>query len=275
MIKIIASDLDGTLLYNGHLSENNYRAVKQLQDNGIEFVVASGRNITEVKMLDFKDIECSKVLINGTIVVDKDYNLISADYLKRDELDLLLAYIDEYKVGTIFYGTEERYGYNIDIMNDSFKDDPNVFGNAFFKGLIEIKDLDEIKADICKVEIMDGVRFEMLKEMGDKILATKKFGVTSSNRNNIEVTLPFVDKYYGLKKILEKNAYKDDEVAIFGDSDNDFELFENVAESYAMGNANDRIKSHAKYVIESCEDDGFYLQVMKVWLNINDIFSFH
>ena len=264
MIKIIASDLDGTLLYNGHLSENNYRAVKQLQDNGIEFVVASGRNITEVKMLDFKDIECSKVLINGTIVVDKDYNLISADYLKRDELDLLLAYIDEYKVGTIFYGTEERYGYNIDIMNDSFKNDPDVFGNAFFKGLIEIKDLDEIKADICKVEIMDGVRFEMLKEMGDKILATKKFGVTSSNRNNIEVTLPFVDKYYGLKKILEKNAYKDDEVAIFGDSDNDFELFENVAESYAMGNANDRIKSHAKYVIESCEDDGFYLQVMKV-----------
>ena len=264
MIKIIASDLDGTLLYNGQLSENNYRAVKQLQDNGIEFVVASGRNITEVKMLDFKDIECSKVLINGTIVVDKDYNLISADYLKRDELDLLLAYIDEYKVGTIFYGIEERYGYNIDIMNDSFKDDPDVFGNAFFKGLVEIKNLDEIKANICKVEIMDGVRFEMLKEMGDKILATKKFGVTSSNRNNIEVTLPFVDKYYGLKKILEKNAYKDDEVAIFGDSDNDFELFENVAESYAMGNANDRIKSHAKYVIESCEDDGFYLQVMKI-----------
>ena len=76
--------------------------------------------------------------------------------------------------------------------------------------------------------------------------------------------MPFVDKYYGLKKILEKNGYKPDEVAIFGDSDNDFELFENVTESYAMGNANDRIKSHAKYVIGSCEDDGFYLQVMKI-----------
>lgn len=264
MIKIIASDLDGTLLYNGQLSENNYKAVKQLQDNGVEFVVATGRNITEVKMLDFKDIECSKVLINGTIVVDKDYNLISADYLNREGLDILLSYIDEYKAGTIFYGTEERYGYNIDIMNDSFKNDPDVFGNAFFKGLIEIKDLDEIKADICKVEIMDGVRFDMLKEIGDKILATKKFGVTSSDKNNIEVTLPFVDKYYGFKKILEKNGYKPDEVAIFGDSDNDFELFENVTESYAMGNANERIKSHAKYVIGSCEDDGFYLEVMKI-----------
>lgn len=59
MIKIIASDLDGTLLYNGELSENNYKAVKQLQENGIEFVMASGRNITEIKLVD---LEISSVL---------------------------------------------------------------------------------------------------------------------------------------------------------------------------------------------------------------------
>lgn len=264
MIKIIASDLDGTLLYNGQLSKNNYRAVKQLQDNGIEFVMASGRNITEIKLVDFRDIVCPKVLINGGVVVDEDYNVISATYMSYEEMATILDYINKYKVGAIFYGTEKRFGVNVEIMADSFKADGDVFGSNFFNDLKEIKSLDEIDVDICKVEVMDGVRFDMLKEMGDKILATKKFGVTSSNRNNIEITLPFVDKYYGLKKILEKNGYKPDEVAIFGDSDNDFELFENVTESYAMGNANNRIKAHAKYVIESCEDDGFYLEVMKI-----------
>ena len=264
MIKIIASDLDGTLLYNGQLSKNNYKAVKQLQENGIEFVVASGRNISEVKMVNFRDIECPKVLINGGVVVDKDYNIISCTYLDGEQLKILLDYINEYKVGAIFYGTEKRYAVNVSIMADSFKADGDVFGSNFFNDLKEIKSLDEIDVDICKVEVMDGVRFDMLKEMGDKILTTKKFGVTSSYPNNIEVTPLNVDKFRGLKSILEKNGYKDDEVAIFGDSDNDFELFENVSESYAMGNANDRIKSHAKYVIESCEDDGFYLQVMKI-----------
>ena len=264
MIKIIASDLDGTLLYNGQLSKNNYRAIKQLQENGIEFVVASGRNISEVKMVDFKDIECPKVLINGGVVVDKDYNIISATYMNPEQLEILLDYINEYKVGAIFYGTERRYAVNVDIMSESFKAQGDVFGSGFFNDLDEIKSLDEIKVDICKVEVMDGIRFDMLKDMGRAILTTKKFGVTSSYENNIEVTPLNVDKFKGLKSILVKNAYKDDEVAIFGDSDNDFELFENVTESYAMGNANDRIKAHAKYVIESCENDGFYLEVMKI-----------
>lgn len=264
MIKIIASDLDGTLLNNGELSENNYKAVKQLQENGIEFVMASGRNITEIKLVDFRDIVCPKVLINGGVVIDEDYNVISATYMSYEEMATILGYINKYKVGAIFYGTEKRYAVNVSIMADSFKADGDVFGPNFFNDLKEIKSLDEIDVDICKVEVMDGVRFDMLKEMGDKILTTKKFGVTSSYPNNIEVTPLNVDKFRGLKSILEKNDYKDDEVAIFGDSDNDFELFENVTESYAMGNANDRIKSHAKYVIGSCEDDGFYLEVMKI-----------
>ena len=264
MVKIIASDLDGTLLYNGQLSENNYKAVKQLQDNGIKFVVASGRNISEVKMVNFRDIVCPKVLINGGVVVDEDYNIISTTYLDNEQLKILLDHINEYKVGAIFYGTEKRYAVNVGIMADSFKADGDVFGSNFFNDLKEIKNLDEIDVDICKVEVMDGVRFDMLKEMGDKILTTKKFGVTSSYPNNIEVTPLNVDKFRGLKSIMDKYGYKDDEVAIFGDSDNDFELFENVTESYAMGNANERIKSHAKYVIDSCEDDGFYLEVMKI-----------
>mgnify|MGYP004598705713 FL=1 len=264
MIKIIASDLDGTLLYNGQLSKNNYMAVKQLQDNGIEFVMASGRNITEIKLVDFRDIVCPKVLINGGVVVDEDYSVISATYMSYEEMATILDYINKYKVGAIFYGAEKRFGVNVEIMADSFKADGDVFGSNFFNDLKEIKSLDEIDVDICKVEVMDGVRFDMLKEMGDKILTTKKFGVTSSYPNNIEITPLNVDKFRGLKSILEKNDYKDDEVAIFGDSDNDFELFENVTESYAMGNANDRIKSHAKYVIGSCKDDGFYLEVMKI-----------
>ena len=264
MIKIIASDLDGTLLYNGQLSKNNYMAVKQLQDNGIEFVMASGRNITEIKLVDFRDIVCPKVLINGGVVVDEDYNVISATYMSYEEMATILDYINKYKVGAIFYGTEKRFGVNVEIMADSFKADGDVFGSNFFNDLKEIKSLDEIDVDICKVEVMDGVRFDMLKEMADKILTTKNFGVTSSYPNNIEVTPLNVDKFRGLKSIMDKYGYKDDEVAIFGDSDNDFELFENVTESYAMGNANERIKSHAKYVIGSCKDDGFYLEVMKI-----------
>ena len=102
MIKCIASDLDGTLLYNGKLSDNNYRAIKLLEEKGIEFVIATGRNITEVKMLDFKDLKFSKVLVNGSIVTDENYNILSKIILSLDEISYVQEIIDREKVGTIF-----------------------------------------------------------------------------------------------------------------------------------------------------------------------------
>ena len=44
MIKCVVSDLDGTLLYNGKISDNNLRAIKLLEKNNIKFIIATGRN---------------------------------------------------------------------------------------------------------------------------------------------------------------------------------------------------------------------------------------
>ena len=267
MIKTVASDLDGTLLYNGNLSDNNYKAIKMLQEKGIEFVIATGRNITEVKMLDFKDIKCSKVLVNGSIVTDEDYNILSKITLNFDEIVYLQKIIKREKVGAIFYGPVNRYGFNTDLMIESFKNsirDKDVFGDGFLNDLIEIKDVNEIKEDICKCEIMDGMRYDLLENIKEEILNDKLLEPTSSDKNNIEVLSKNTNKYVGLKKLMDIRGYKKEEVAIFGDSDNDFALFENMIESYAMGNGNDNIKKHAKYIVDTCANDGFYKGVLKI-----------
>ena len=267
MIKCIASDLDGTLLYNGKLSDNNYKAIKLLQEKGIEFVIATGRNITEVKMLDFKDLKFLKVLVNGSIVTDENFNILSKTYLNLDEVTYLQKIVEREKVGAIFYGPVNRYGFNIDLMIESFKNsirDKDVFGNGFLYGLIEIKDVNEIKEDICKCEIMDGMRYDLLENIKKEILNDKLLEPTSSDKNNVEVLSKNVNKYVGLKKLMDIKGYKKEEVAVFGDSDNDFVLFENMVESYAMGNGNDNVKSHAKYVVDTCANDGFYKGVKKI-----------
>ena len=47
MIKYIASDLDGTLLYNGaqHLPEEIFDLIRALKKRGIHFIAASGRDV--------------------------------------------------------------------------------------------------------------------------------------------------------------------------------------------------------------------------------------
>lgn len=267
MIKCIASDLDGTLLYNGKLSNNNYKAIKLLQEKGIEFVIATGRNITEVKMLDFKDLKFSKILVNGSIVTDENFNILSKIVLNLDETSYLQGIIKREKVGAIFYGSVNRYGFNTNIMVDSFKNsirDKDLFGSGFLSGLIEIKDVSEIGEDICKCEIMDGIRYGLLEDIKEEILNDKLLEPTSSDKNNVEVLSKGCNKYVGLKKLMDIRGYKKEEVAIFGDSDNDFALFENMIESYAMGNGNDHVKSHAKFIVDTCANDGFYKGVLQI-----------
>jgi len=47
--KIVASDLDGTLLdSHGNISVENFEAIKQIADKGVYFVPASGRTLKEM-----------------------------------------------------------------------------------------------------------------------------------------------------------------------------------------------------------------------------------
>ena len=264
MIKCVVSDLDGTLLYNGKLSDNNYMAIKQLQENDILFVIATGRNIQELDILDLKGINCPKVLVNGSLVLDKKGDILSLINFEKDTLEKMLKVISEYDVGYILYTKDMRYVVKKDVLIYSFRNSMNVFGNNFFDSVKEINDDILNNTTFCKVEILDGEHFTMLEEINKRLSLIDGLSCTSSDPNNVEVIAEDVSKYSGIKVLMEKYDIKDDEIAIFGDSNNDLSMFENVIESYAMGNANDRIKSLAKYIADDCKNDGFYKATTKI-----------
>ncbi len=73
MIKLIASDMDGTLLNaNMQISEENIQAIKYAQSHGVEFMVATGRNRKEaLPPLQEAGIDCAMITLNGAQVFDK------------------------------------------------------------------------------------------------------------------------------------------------------------------------------------------------------------
>ncbi len=73
MIKMIACDMDGTLLNSeNQLSEANRMAVLAAQRSGIRFVVATGRGRQNViDLLQKKDIQCGSILLNGAVYMDE------------------------------------------------------------------------------------------------------------------------------------------------------------------------------------------------------------
>ncbi len=264
MIKCVVSDLDGTLLYKGKLSNNNYRAINLLKENGIKFAIATGRNIAELSILDLKDIVCPKVLVNGSLVLDENDEILSLINFKKDSFIKLINVLNEYKVGYVLYTKDQRYIVNKDIMLKSFENSMDVFGNDFFNSIKEF-DKDVLNSvEFCKIEVLDGIRFEMLREIENKLGLINGLACTSSDPNNVEVISNLSSKYKGIKVLCAKYGFKEDEIAIFGDSNNDLSMFENIKESYAMGNGNDLIKSKAKYITDTCKNDGFYKSVLNI-----------
>lgn len=81
-----------------------------------------------------------------------------------------------------------------------------------------------------------------------------------------DVVVKGVSKKNGIEKVLKYLNYDLNNTYAIGDGDNDTGMFDAVNNSIAMGNGTEKAKSHAKYVTDSIEKDGFYLAIEKYLL---------
>ena len=78
MIKLIASDMDGTLLNDDHMiSEENLKAIRKAQEMGRHFTIVTGRDYDTVKpYLEECNLKCECILSNGAEYRDINGNVI-------------------------------------------------------------------------------------------------------------------------------------------------------------------------------------------------------
>ncbi|NLZ45557.1 MAG: HAD family phosphatase, partial [Clostridiales bacterium] len=111
-IKLIAIDLDGTLLQHDHtVSEENIKAINEAMSNNVEIVICTGRVFNEIPK-QVKDIKGINYFItsNGARIFDKDKNTVFQNTIPKniaDEIMLLLkkydCIIDLYLNGDSYY----------------------------------------------------------------------------------------------------------------------------------------------------------------------------
>ena len=114
MIKMIVSDVDGTLLSHGYINPKCIESIKKAQDKGVEFVVASGRDYYGItSVLDPLDIKCSAILGNGAQYCNKEGKVLMDCYLNKKKLKTIgvigpNANSREALIGN-YHGTASRY----------------------------------------------------------------------------------------------------------------------------------------------------------------------
>jgi hydroxymethylpyrimidine pyrophosphatase-like HAD family hydrolase len=105
---------------------------------------------------------------------------------------------------------------------------------------------------------------ELITKMKKIIGKLEGIAVSSSFRDNIEITHITAQKGIILAKVAEKMGFKRDEVLVLGDSFNDYSMFTEFTESVAMGNAVPEIKEIAKYITDTNDNLGVAKAIYKV-----------
>ncbi|NFF79677.1 HAD family phosphatase [Clostridium botulinum] len=270
MIKLIASDMDGTLLNNNHdIDVETVEAIRKAEEAGIIFTISTGREYDSVKgILDKHNIRCQCILSNGAEYRDEEGNILEVININKEYAKQIIKILDENKLpariftdkGVFTTSTREEalqevvfrtLTFNPNLTEDEAKKMAEKEG--FFTSLKYIDDVEKFFED--GIEVRKFVAFHKDVELIDKIKKTvgklEGLAISSSFDDNIEITDLNAQKGIILEQVAKKMDIDIKDVMILGDSFNDYSMFEIFEESVAMKNAIPEVKEIAKYITDS------------------------
>lgn len=254
MIKLIASDLDGTLLQNGaqELTPRAIGLIRELTERGIRFVAASGRQYeNEVHLFEPIKDKISYIAENGSLCIHEG-KVISRTII---DMELIHRIIEEVKQdGRFEILISKEHACYIENNDPVFV---NHIINVVKNTTKIVEDVRNVKGPILKIAIgnmKDGadVIEGYLKHLQNKFSSEIK--VVTSGNIWIDFIAPGTNKGTALLKLLEVLKIKPEECMAFGDQRNDVEMLQAVGTSYAMANAISGISDYSTHVTDSVED---------------------
>ncbi len=276
MIKVIASDMDGTLLNNEHmLSKRTIAAIKKAQEAGIRFMVATGRSFEQaMHVLEDTGIECDYIVSSGAEIRNPQQEILRSSCMDIQDCRMVYDVLKEYELMYLFCAGDMDYciGSTRDrereLIQHILTFNPNmteeeVRESELFKFFLSktkvvssLEELVEARVDIIKIFAASD-DLKMLKEINDKLEVNTNLAIASSFDNNIEITDVKAQKGIALKSYIESLGYIMDEVMVFGDSMNDYSMLSlDFGATVAMENGAEKVKEVAKYITKSNEEDG-------------------
>ena len=275
MIKLIASDMDGTLLNHNHkIPKENVELINYAKNQGIEFVVATGRAYYEaLPALNEENINCDVISFNGGIVYDKNSNIISITPMLPKDLYYTIEILKSFDISYQLYTKNTIYTKSIETDINAYID--LIRSNGYDPDVEHLRAEAQQKLDVGYITEVENIELYLNEkenppikiiaisndisklENAAKLLSeNKSISVTSSGANNIEIMHKNATKGEALKEIAKIYGINLENAVAIGDNLNDQAMLDIVGYSVAMKNGNTILKEQAKYVTEKTNSEG-------------------
>lgn len=267
MIRLIATDLDGTLLCHGDtIHPDNLDALREAMRQGVRFTVASGRTAASCSVLLRRHglAEAGIIAVNGCHVMDRPYG----ETLVRHHMDpeAALAVMEILLDSGLYAGifSDDTLVYATEAWRQRFASGPEGANNAKLlaeagltllagrEAVLRAVEHGPMKA-ICAHGPGEEAAFQAVCEACAKIPGIH---ITSSWENNIEIMPVGVDKGTALAELAARHGIAREEVLAFGDNDNDLPMLAWAGHAFAMGNALEVVKQAVPRVTGACDAGG-------------------
>ena len=254
-IKLVVTDLDGTLLKNDKtISAYTLEVLKECRNKGIKIGFATARPIRGVTTAKGYFEPDFLIAHNGAVVRIGEEEQVFG--ITREEFEpFLQTFLEKYPSSELGIEANDIFFANYDVTkywpDENFMRTSGDFSEFAFK-----------YADKILISPTDGDFNEVRKWLPDSLyleIADQKVGMIMKKEATKFNAIRSVAKIYGIPM---------EETVAFGDDDNDVLMIKGVGVGVAMENANEKVKAVSDEVTKSNESDGVALWLKKNVLEV-------
>ncbi|HAE43887.1 MAG TPA: Cof-type HAD-IIB family hydrolase [Clostridiales bacterium] len=276
--KLIAFDLDGTLLNNEKLIDRetiDYLA--GLKKRNIDIVIATGRSYYDAKRLT-QSLPFEYVIIanNGAVtrIPTKDHTL-DLRTIRYDDFQKIIRLSKENDLHPIIYVDKNSQGYDIIIEREFDFSEYNGYLSKSLKRYRITDFSDYLENDVLSICFTG--HFEPLENFRQQVLSQypMRFSTSVSLKLHVEALMeilhPDACKWKALKRYCDYKGIGKEEILAFGDDNNDVEMIKNAGMGIVMVNGTDMLKSVGRATTRYTNDEkGVYLELVTIFGELND-----
>ncbi len=261
MIKLIASDIDGTLVPDGSNKVNPelFDVILKLRARGIQFAAASGRQWASIESI-FDPIK-EKIFYlsdNGAYVGCHGRNLFINPIDRHIVMDMVEKVRKTEGLDVMVSGPDVVY---LETKNEKFLD---WLINGYKFRVQCVEDLTKVESEFIKVSVYRKSEVEshtrnLREEFSDRLK------ITIAGDMWMDCMKPGINKGQAVKLLQDSLGMKPEETMVFGDQLNDIEMLHQAYYSYAVGNARKEVKDAARFQADLNVNDGV-LKILKLLL---------
>ena len=270
MIKLLALDMDGTLLNEAkEIPQAHIDAIHKAIEKGVKLVLCTGRPLFGVlpyyKKLGL-DLQNEYVIVNNGCSTHQtsDWSLVDWRELSKSDIEYLNDLAEKSEVQLTLFDEEHYFVVGEKASSYVVNDASLVFTTPTEISLEEACSGQYRMFQAMFLGSQEQVdAFEA--DFGQEIC--QRFSGVRSQPVIYEAMPSGVTKAFALERLAKQLDVKPQEIMAIGDANNDIEMLEYAGLGVAMGNASDYVKNLADAVTDSCEENGVATAIEKFILN--------